>query len=67
MLIHRLFMDAMKWDDETMKVVDSVPGEMNPVSQTSIVRSWISPGAHDRGLQLTVPPHNKLATLNKNV
>ena len=32
-LIHGLFMDAMKWDDETMKVIDSVPGEMNPVSQ----------------------------------
>ena len=23
--------DAMKWDDETMKITDSIPGEMNPV------------------------------------
>lgn len=34
MLIHGLFMDAMKWDDETMMVADSIPGEMNPVSST---------------------------------
>ena len=25
-------MDAMKWDDDTMKVIDPLPGEMNPVS-----------------------------------
>ena len=30
-LVHGLFMDAMRWDDETMTVTDSIPGEMNPV------------------------------------
>ena len=29
-LVHGLFVDAMKWDDETMKITDSIPGEMNP-------------------------------------
>ncbi|CAI8029533.1 Dynein heavy chain 6, axonemal [Geodia barretti] len=29
-VVHGLFMEAMKWDDETMAVVDSRPGEMNP-------------------------------------
>jgi dynein heavy chain len=29
-LIHGLFMDAMKWDDNTMTIIDSTPGEMNP-------------------------------------
>ena len=33
-MIHGLFMEAMRWDDETMTVVDSLPGEMNPVSST---------------------------------
>ena len=32
-VVHGLFMEAMKWDDETMAVVDSRPGEMNPVSK----------------------------------
>ena len=27
-------MEAMRWDDELMTVVDSRPGEMNPVSTT---------------------------------
>uniref|UniRef100_A0A1X7UKU1 AAA+ ATPase domain-containing protein n=2 Tax=Amphimedon queenslandica TaxID=400682 RepID=A0A1X7UKU1_AMPQE len=29
-LIHGLFMEAMKWDDDSMQIIDSVPGEMNP-------------------------------------
>ena len=31
-IVHGLFMDAMKWDDGTMEVVDALPGEMNSVS-----------------------------------
>ena len=31
-IVHGLFMEAMRWDDEDMSVVDSKPGEMNPVS-----------------------------------
>ena len=31
-MIHGLFMEAMRWDDEVMVVADSLPGEMNPVS-----------------------------------
>lgn len=31
-LVHGLFMEAMRWDDDNMTVVDSRPGEMNPVS-----------------------------------
>lgn len=30
-VVHGLFMDAMRWDDEEMVVADSRPGEMNPV------------------------------------
>ena len=30
-MIHGLFMEAMRWDDEDMVVADSLPGEMNPV------------------------------------
>ena len=33
-MIHGLFMEAMRWDDEDMVIVDSLPGEMNPVSCT---------------------------------
>ena len=33
-VVHGLFMEAMRWDDELMAVVDSRPGEMNPVSST---------------------------------
>ena len=32
-IVHGLFMDAMKWDDGSMEVVDALPGEMNSVSQ----------------------------------
>ena len=31
-VIHGLFMEAMRWDEEDMKIIDSIPGEMNPVS-----------------------------------
>ena len=30
-IVHGLFMEAMRWDDDIMAVVDSRPGEMNPV------------------------------------
>ena len=30
-IIHGLFMEAMRWDDESMMIADSLPGEMNPV------------------------------------
>lgn len=30
-IVHGLFMEAMRWDDECMTVLDSLPGEMNPV------------------------------------
>lgn len=31
-IVHGLFMEAMRWDDENMTILDSLPGEMNPVS-----------------------------------
>lgn len=31
-IVHGLFMEAMRWDDEGMTVLDSLPGEMNPVT-----------------------------------
>lgn len=31
-VVHGLFMEAMKWDDDNMIIVDSLHGEMNPVS-----------------------------------
>lgn len=31
-VIHGLFMEAMRWDDDDGVVIDSKPGEMNPVS-----------------------------------
>lgn len=30
-IVHGLFMEAMRWDDDNMTVLDSLPGEMNPV------------------------------------
>lgn len=30
-VVHGLYMEAMRWDDIEMIVVDSLPGEMNPV------------------------------------
>lgn len=30
-IVHGLFMEAMRWDDKNMTVLDSIPGEMNPV------------------------------------
>ena len=30
-VIHGLFMEAMRWDDDDMVLADSRPGEMNPV------------------------------------
>ena len=35
-------MDAMKWDDNTMKVIDPLPGEMNPVSSPQNVHFALS-------------------------
>ena len=32
-MIHGLFMEAMRWDMEKMTITDSLPGEMNPVRQ----------------------------------
>ena len=32
-IIHGLFMDAMRWDNENMTITDSLPGEMNPVRE----------------------------------
>jgi dynein heavy chain len=34
-IVHGLFMDAMRWDDSTMEVADALPGEMNSVSGVS--------------------------------
>ncbi len=31
-VVHGLFMEAMKWDNDNMNIVDSLHGEMNPVS-----------------------------------
>lgn len=31
-IVHGLFMDAMRWDDGSMEVADALPGEMNSVS-----------------------------------
>lgn len=41
-VIHGLFMEAMKWDDSEMVVVDSIPGEMSPVSHNFICLSCTS-------------------------
>lgn len=32
-VVHGLFMEAMKWDDDDMIIIDSLHGEMNPVSR----------------------------------
>ena len=32
-VIHGLFMEAMKWDNENMVIVDSLHGELYPVSE----------------------------------
>ena len=32
-MVHGLFMEAMRWDNDSMNITDSLPGEMNPVSQ----------------------------------
>ena len=34
--MHGLFMEAMGWDDDSMTLVDSRPGEMNPVSDPEV-------------------------------
>ena len=31
-IVHGLFMEAMRWDDENMTILDSLQGEMNPVT-----------------------------------
>ena len=36
-VVHGLFMEAMKWDDDEMTIRDSLPGEMNPVSFVVVV------------------------------
>ena len=30
-IVHGLFMEAMRWDDDNMTILDSLPGEMTPV------------------------------------
>jgi len=30
-MVHGLFMEAMRWDVDNMNITDSLPGEMNPV------------------------------------
>jgi len=30
-MVHGLFMEAMRWDFDSMTIADSLPGEMNPV------------------------------------
>ena len=35
-------MEAMKWDDDEMVLVDSKPGEMNPVSCSKGVMSVVN-------------------------
>lgn len=35
--VHGLFLDAAKWDDKTMLLVDALPAEMNPVSEKSLL------------------------------
>ena len=34
-MVHGLFMEAMRWDNEAMVITDSLPGEMNPVRNTA--------------------------------
>ena len=38
-IVHGLFMEAMRWDDVDMLIADSNPGEMNPVSLFYIPKS----------------------------
>lgn len=35
-IVHGLFMEAMRWDDSDMTILDSLPGEMNPVNYITI-------------------------------
>ena len=36
-VVHGLFMEAMRWSDEDMIITDSLPGEMNPVSSFVLI------------------------------
>ena len=38
-VVHGLFMEAMKWDDDEMVIVDSLHGEMNPVRYSVLKHS----------------------------
>ncbi len=41
-VIHGLFMEAMRWDDDSMCVVDSLAGKMNAVSHgKDFLNMWL--------------------------
>lgn len=36
-IVHGLFMEAMRWDDKNMTISNSLPGEMNPVITFTVI------------------------------